>query len=126
MACGPPGAFDHWWPPADDLDAVPQGWPVVGRHFGAKGVPSILVFVCHQRRVDLLRARDDRHEGAADQDAVLSGMERNVATGFSPDSAPFFNMVRTHTIQGTFCDPYYGGNANFIGWDLIGYPGIRM
>jgi hypothetical protein len=38
----------------------------------------------------------------------------------------FFEMVRTHTIQGTFCDPYYGGNANFVGWDLIDYPGIRM
>ena len=24
-----------------------------------------------------------------------------------------------------FGDPYYGGNANFIGWDLIGYPGVR-
>jgi hypothetical protein len=34
-------------------------------------------------------------------------------------------MVRTHTLQGTFGDPYYGGNANFVGWDLIGYPGIR-
>jgi hypothetical protein len=33
--------------------------------------------------------------------------------------------VRTHTIQGTFCDPYYGGNASFAGWDLIGYPGVR-
>ena len=22
-------------------------------------------------------------------------------------------------------DPYYGGNANFVGWDLIGYPGVR-
>ena len=22
-------------------------------------------------------------------------------------------------------DPYYGGNANFIGWDLIRYPGVR-
>jgi gluconate 2-dehydrogenase gamma chain len=63
---------------------------------------------------------------AADRDAVLSDMEKNVATGFSPDAATFFNMVRTHTIQGTFCDPYYGGNANFVGWDLIGYPGIRM
>ena len=35
-------------------------------------------------------------------------------------------MVRTHTLQGTFGDPYYGGNANFVGWDLIGYPGIRL
>ena len=30
-----------------------------------------------------------------------------------------------HTLQGTFGDPYYGGNANFVGWDLIGYPGVR-
>jgi len=61
-----------------------------------------------------------------DQDAVLTDMEKNVATGFMPDAATFFNLVRTHTIQGTFCDPYYGGNANFVGWDLIGYPGLRM
>jgi gluconate 2-dehydrogenase gamma chain len=61
-----------------------------------------------------------------DQDAVLTDMEKNVATGFAPNAATFFNLVRTHTIQGTFCDPYYGGNANFVGWELIGYPGIRM
>jgi len=61
-----------------------------------------------------------------DQDAVLTDMEKNVATGFAPNAATFFNLVRTHTIQGTFCDPYYGGNANFVGWDLIGYPGLRM
>jgi gluconate 2-dehydrogenase gamma chain len=63
---------------------------------------------------------------AEDQDAVLRDMEKNVAIGFSPSSSVFFELVRTHTIQGTFCDPYYGGNANFVGWDLIGYPGIRM
>ena len=63
---------------------------------------------------------------APDQDAVLTDMENNVATGFMPNAAAFFNLVRAHTIQGTFCDPYYGGNANFLGWDLIGYPGLRM
>lgn len=63
---------------------------------------------------------------AGDQDAVLSDLERNVATGFSPNAAAFFTLLRTHTIQGTFCDPYYGGNADFVGWDLIGYPGLRM
>jgi len=61
-----------------------------------------------------------------DQDVVLSDMERNTATGFVPDAASFFNLVRTHTIQGTFCDPYYGGNASFVGWDLIRYPGVRL
>jgi gluconate 2-dehydrogenase gamma chain len=64
--------------------------------------------------------------GAADQDAVLTDLEKNVAKNFRPNSAAFFNMVREHTMQGMFSDPYYGGNANFIGWDLIGYPGIRM
>jgi gluconate 2-dehydrogenase gamma chain len=63
---------------------------------------------------------------AADKDAVLTDMEKNVATGFTPNAATFFNLVRTHAIQGTFCDPYYGGNANFVGWDLLGYPGLRM
>ena len=63
---------------------------------------------------------------AADQDAVLRDMEANVASGFNPDASTFFNLVRAHTIQGTFCDPYYGGNADFVGWDLIGYPGVRL
>ena len=40
-------------------------------------------------------------------------------------SAQFFELVRSHTWQGTFGDPYYGGNANFVGWDLLGYPGVR-
>ena len=62
----------------------------------------------------------------ANQDAILSDMEKNIAPGFSPNSAAFFNLLRSHTIEGTFSDPYYGGNANFVGWRLIGYPGIRM
>ena len=61
---------------------------------------------------------------AADQDAVLTEVASGSASGFA-SSAQFFTMVRTHTIQGTFGDPYYGGNADFVGWDLIGYPGVR-
>src|SRR6185295_18745217 len=63
---------------------------------------------------------------AADQDAVLTEVQANRATGFTGGSVQFFNLVRTHTIQGTFSDPFYGGNENFIGWDLIGYPGSRI
>src|SRR6185503_7357007 len=58
---------------------------------------------------------------AQDQDAVLTDMEGNAAKGF-PAAALFFNLVLSHTLQGTFCDPFYGGNANFVGWDLLGYP----
>ena len=62
---------------------------------------------------------------ATDQDSVLIDVETGAATGFTGSSAVFFNLVLNHTHQGTFGDPYYGGNANFIGWDLIAYPGIR-
>ena len=62
---------------------------------------------------------------AQDQDAVLTDMENNAAKSF-PGAALFFNVVLSHTMQGTFCDPFYGGNANFVGWDLIGYPGVRL
>ena len=63
---------------------------------------------------------------ADDQDALLSALEKNTATGFTPNAATFFNLLLGHTLQGTFCDPAYGGNAGFVGWDLIGYPGLRM
>lgn len=60
-----------------------------------------------------------------DMDSVLIDVETGAATGFTGSPAAFFAMVRTHTLQGTFGDPYYGGNANFVGWDLLGYPGVR-
>jgi gluconate 2-dehydrogenase gamma chain len=60
-----------------------------------------------------------------DQDSVLIDVETGAATGFTGSSAAFFALVLNHTHQGTFGDPYYGGNANFVGWDLIGYPGVR-
>jgi hypothetical protein len=34
-------------------------------------------------------------------------------------------MVLAHTRQGMFGDPFYGGNVNYAGWDLLGYPGVR-
>ena len=62
---------------------------------------------------------------AAAQDRVLRAVERGSAPGFAGGSAAFFALVRSHTIQGTFSDPAYGGNAGFVGWELIGYPGVR-
>jgi gluconate 2-dehydrogenase gamma chain len=62
----------------------------------------------------------------SDQDFILTEIQFNRAAGFDGGSGQFFNLVRTHTIQGTFSDPFYGGNENFIGWDLIGYPGARV
>ena len=60
------------------------------------------------------------------QDAVLTDLEQNRATGFTPSSAAFFDLVLGHTLEGTFSDPSYGGNRDFIGWELLGYPGLRL
>ena len=59
------------------------------------------------------------------QDGVLRAVEAGSAAGFAGSPAAFFAMVRSHTIQGTFSDPAYGGNEGFVGWELIGYPGVR-
>jgi len=35
-------------------------------------------------------------------------------------------MLRQHTVEGMFSGPMHGGNADLIGWPLIGYPGPLM
>jgi gluconate 2-dehydrogenase gamma chain len=60
------------------------------------------------------------------QDSVLRDLEQNAASGFAPNSATFFELVLGHTLEGTFSDPHYGGNRDFIGWQLLGYPGLRL
>ena len=56
---------------------------------------------------------------------VETGAATGARTGFAGSSAAFFNMVRGHVLQGTFGDPWYGGNRDYVGWDLIDYPGVR-
>lgn len=63
---------------------------------------------------------------AADkQDTILTAMESGTAEGFA-NARAFFNRARRLTMEGMFGDPYYGGNKNFAGWDLIRYPGPRL
>src|SRR4029077_18054285 len=63
---------------------------------------------------------------AAQQDEVITAMEGNKATGFTWPTAPaFFNTLRTHTIEGMFAAPIYGGNKDFAGWKLVGFPGAQ-
>jgi gluconate 2-dehydrogenase gamma chain len=59
------------------------------------------------------------------QDALLMLMDNGSAAGF-PNARAFFNRARRLTMEGMFGDPYYGGNKNFAGWDLIRYPGPRL
>lgn len=56
------------------------------------------------------------------QDQMLREMESSEKSG---KASQFFAVVYEHTIEGTFGDPIYGGNANAVGWRLIGFPGAQ-
>jgi len=62
----------------------------------------------------------------AQQEAVITALEQGKATGFTwPSGSAFFNTLRTHTMEGMFADPIYGGNKDFAGWRLVGFPGAQ-
>ena len=52
----------------------------------------------------------------AEQDEALRAIE----------ATAFFGLLRQHTIEGMFCDPAHGGNADLVGWQLVGFPGPRL
>ena len=67
-----------------------------------------------------------RRLSAAQQDEVIGVLEQGKAASFTwPSAQAFFNTVRTHTMEGMFADPIYGGNKDFAGWRLVGFPGAQ-
>jgi gluconate 2-dehydrogenase gamma chain len=64
---------------------------------------------------------------AAQQDETIAALEQGRAPEFIwPTAQAFFNTVRTHTMEGMFADPIYGGNKDFAGWQLVGFPGAQQ
>lgn len=71
------------------------------------------------------------------QDAVLAGLEasgtadqgeselRMVSWEEEDLLSTFFEIAREHVLQGTFCDPAYGGNRDLAGWRMVGFPGTH-
>ncbi|PYR98517.1 MAG: hypothetical protein DMG12_22700 [Acidobacteria bacterium] len=63
---------------------------------------------------------------ATRQDEVITALDEGKAGGFTwPTAQEFFNTIRTHTMEGMFADPIYGGNKDFAGWRLVGFPGAQ-
>jgi gluconate 2-dehydrogenase gamma chain len=64
--------------------------------------------------------------GPSQQDEVIAALEQGKVSGFNwPTAQEFFTTVRTHTMEGMFADPVYGGNRDFAGWRLVGFPGAQ-
>jgi gluconate 2-dehydrogenase gamma chain len=64
--------------------------------------------------------------GAELQDRILARAELGLPSSSTSDVAEFFELLRTHVIEGMFGDPRHGGNAGLVGWRLIGYSGPRL
>jgi gluconate 2-dehydrogenase gamma chain len=63
----------------------------------------------------------------AQQDEVIGALEQGTASEFAfPTAQAFFTTLRTHTMEGMFADPVYGGNKDFSGWKLVGFPGAQL
>jgi gluconate 2-dehydrogenase gamma chain len=118
--------------PKDELGpgGSESGVPVyINRALGDYLAGEKLAFIEGLEATDVL-ARRTQNAAFVDltpdkQDALLTSMDNGAADGF-PNARAFFNRARRLALEGMFGDPYYGGNKNFAGWDLIKYPGPRM
>jgi gluconate 2-dehydrogenase gamma chain len=64
--------------------------------------------------------------GPGEQDEILAALESGKADGWpkgAVGAADFFTAIRAHTVFGFLCDPSYGGNRDYAGWKVVGYPG---
>lgn len=71
------------------------------------------------------RSQEFANLSAEQQDELMLAMEAGQLNGFDNAQAVFTRLHRL-VLEGMFSDPYYGGNANYAGWDLIGYPGAVL
>lgn len=63
---------------------------------------------------------------SAQRQKILVAMEQGTLAGWSLTMVrpqDFFATIRFHTLLGFIGDPKYGGNQNYVGWKLMGFPG---
>lgn len=61
----------------------------------------------------------------AQQDEVLHALEDGKIELAKVPAKTFFALLWQNTQEGFLADPAYGGNRDFTGWKLIGFPGPR-
>jgi hypothetical protein len=61
---------------------------------------------------------------ASMQDSLLQAMEAGEFADAAGQAG--FNRLWRLTLEGMFSDPYYGGNRDYAGWELLGYPGAML
>jgi gluconate 2-dehydrogenase gamma chain len=88
--------------------------------FYRRGIASLDVYCRSAHKESFVHLTPEK------QDEVIAALEADQASGFTwPSAKEFFSILRTHTMEGMFADPLYGGNRDFAGWRLVGFPGAQ-
>lgn len=112
------------WVQADQLERYGRQSPFVPREIYRMGLARLdelarqrfgndFVAISETQQDELLAAVED-----AEADDV-NGIFGELSASY------FFQVVRTHTLEGFLSDPVYGGNRDMAGWRLVGFPGSR-
>ena len=117
-APGTPGATDAGV--ANYIDLALAGFYQDQQYFYRSGLAQLDAH-CKQAY-----GHEFRRLTAEQQDETVAALQQGKAPEFVwPTAQAFFTTVRTHTMEGMFADPVYGGNKNFAGWRLVGFPGAQ-
>lgn len=119
-------AVDRIIPPdANSPGAADIGAQVyIDKALGGTKMTSLVSYQAGLKALDVAAGSDGFAAlGPDQQDALLTMAEVEKLPG---DPGGFFATLLQDTREGVFCDPIHGGNANFAGWDLMRYPGIKL
>jgi gluconate 2-dehydrogenase gamma chain len=120
---GPYGRADSWYMQG------PWEKGLSGQGYQLKYSPAQLYRIAIRNINDYCKRtyanKDFAGLSSKDQDQVLHGLEKGDIKLADVPAKTFFTMLWKNTQEGFLADPMYGGNRNFAGWKLIGFPGPR-
>lgn len=117
-APGKPGALEAGV--LNYIDLALAGFYAHQRDFYRRGLKALEAYCQKTHQASFVKL------GAERQNDVIRALQSGKATEFDwPRPQAFFNTLRTHTIEGMFADPIYGGNKDFAGWRLVDFPGAH-
>jgi len=104
--------------PADDFPSASQA--------------GVLTYIDRQLARHYRRHRNSYRDGLAQADAMsrqrhgqdlatLSEPEQTqIVTAIEKENSAFFNLVRSHTLEGYYGAPRHGGNRDAVSWRMVG------
>ncbi|HEX5463187.1 MAG TPA: gluconate 2-dehydrogenase subunit 3 family protein [Burkholderiales bacterium] len=120
---GPYGHAARWYMEGPWADGTPE------QGYQLKYTPAQLYRIAIKHVDDYCRKTFDNRTFAEldddDKDNVLRRLEAGKVDLADVPSATFFDFLMHNTRNGFLSDPIYGGNRDFAGWKLLGFPGPR-